>query len=196
MTAPIVFTPMNKATSVESTDMPHVLGEPADPNWKGHAERSNDNFAAVNVFAQKVIAAVTPAAELSGTAVITLGTGWSLTNGWAFGRQLVFPGGRLIQLDMRLYYVGSTIYTTGTDSAWAPSNPAPGTIAAPFRPTAGIWCRTCAYWICQNTTHAENSTCDVNIADTGAMVLYRGSNNSGSMANPSRFDLCFTYIIL
>lgn len=193
MTGPIAFTALNKPTSTESSDMPHVLGDPSDINWKGHAERSNDNFAAINAYADTLIAAVKPAAELTNAAVITPASGWGF--GWAYASQLTLPGARVIQLEIYLGYTGATVYTSGADSAWSPSAPVIGTVPAQFRPAGTLYWRNCGYYYNSHTTYQDWGSCDIGITTAGVVTLYRGSNDNGALAKNGYAFLNKTYVL-
>lgn len=120
MTTPIAMTTMNKALPADTSDMPHVLGDPVDAAWQGSAERINANFTATkNYLATIVNPQSRPGVSgwyATGTNAMQLATGWSFANpntaatvdlgpGYAFARKVLLGGalGSLMTLSAQVW---------------------------------------------------------------------------------------------
>lgn len=182
----ISFSPMNRPVGTDSPDMPHVLGDAADTLWQGHAERVDTNLNTINGFAQTMKDAGKPIAELSGSAVFTPATGFTLTGGWAYGRSCTFINGvKLVTIDIRALYTGPDIYWTGDGGGFEHvASISIGTLATALRPTmTNFYWRWCAQFAATNPQYPGYYSCDVGLVTSGALTLYRTSNDHSTFLN-------------
>lgn len=194
MTTPITFTPTNRSLTTDSADMPHVLGDPADANWKGTAELANDNFAAITAWctarSTELTAMRMPANVGTGTAVLTPATNWTLTGGFAQARTLSFYGAiKLVFLHVRLVYTGTAERATGGLVAQTMA-----TLVTSLRPTVATYYRTSGYYYTHGTTYADYQVgCDVGITTGGAVQYNTPSTQAAPGENPTQVTASFTY---
>lgn len=200
MTAP-VYQPMNVPIGTDAADMPHVLGDPADALWQGHAERINSNFAAFNALAQIAESGAKPL-ELRDAAVITPASGlaaplngavWSLAGGFAFARTLSFVGGaKMVHLTIRLQFIGTGIYWTTVGGLFEQFASMPiGTLAVPLRPVAALQYRVCAAFHGASKGYEDQCSCDLSINTAGVISLNRTSNPTSTLQKPA--DITFSH---
>jgi hypothetical protein len=193
VTTPITFTSINRAASTDSTDMPHVLGDPADVNWKGTAERVNDNFAAITAWCTAQTNAINamkiPAARLSGAGVLTPATNWTLTDGYAYARTLAFGTVLLVFLDFQLIYTGVAERPTG---GLAAQNIA--TLVASLRPTISTYYRIPGSYYTHGTTYADFLVgCDVAVTTSGQIAYQSPSTVAAPGEAPTRISASIRY---
>lgn len=200
MTAPITFPPINVPATTDSCDMPHVLGDPADAAWKGCAERVNDNNALLVTYAGQQIAAMDalrrPAAELSGTGVITPASSWATT--WAYARTLTTSIGKFVQINVKMTYNGSTYWTSNDLGGTWNSPITMGTLVTALRPTVSSFLLTMtAYcWYKDEPgfgTYQSSSLATVMINTSGTLVSTRPSTQGAFFGKTSYFIVNATY---